>query len=27
VTRHGQCRFVPLIGDDAWPEEEGSEDR
>jgi protein-L-isoaspartate(D-aspartate) O-methyltransferase len=27
VTRHGQCRFVPLIGDDAWPEEEGAEDR
>jgi protein-L-isoaspartate(D-aspartate) O-methyltransferase len=27
VTRHGQCRFVPLIGDDAWPDEESSEDR
>jgi len=26
VTRHGQCRFVPLIGDDAWPEEESEED-
>jgi protein-L-isoaspartate(D-aspartate) O-methyltransferase len=25
VTRHGQCRFVPLIGGDAWPDEEGSE--
>ncbi|MGD0765325.1 MAG: protein-L-isoaspartate(D-aspartate) O-methyltransferase [Dehalococcoidia bacterium] len=24
VTRHGQCRFVPLIGDDAWPAEEGA---
>jgi protein-L-isoaspartate(D-aspartate) O-methyltransferase len=21
VTRHGQCRFVPLIGYGAWPEE------
>jgi protein-L-isoaspartate(D-aspartate) O-methyltransferase len=25
VTRHGQCRFVPLIGGDAWPDEESSE--
>ena len=25
ATRHGQCRFVPLIGGDAWPDEEGSE--
>lgn len=26
VTRHGQCRFVPLIGDEAWPEEEKPEE-
>ena len=25
VRRHGQCRFVPLIGEDAWPESEGQE--
>ncbi|MGD0114693.1 MAG: protein-L-isoaspartate(D-aspartate) O-methyltransferase [Dehalococcoidia bacterium] len=22
VRRHGPCRFVPLIGEEAWPEEE-----
>lgn len=22
VTRHGQCRFVPLVGEGAWSEEE-----
>jgi protein-L-isoaspartate(D-aspartate) O-methyltransferase len=26
VTRHGQCRFVPLIGNEAWPEEEKPEE-
>ncbi|MDI6857028.1 MAG: protein-L-isoaspartate(D-aspartate) O-methyltransferase [Dehalococcoidia bacterium] len=25
VTRHGQCRFVPLVGEGAWSEEEESE--
>jgi protein-L-isoaspartate(D-aspartate) O-methyltransferase len=26
VTRHGQCRFVPLIGTDAWSEKESLEE-
>jgi hypothetical protein len=21
-VRHGECRFVPLVGRDAWPESE-----
>jgi protein-L-isoaspartate(D-aspartate) O-methyltransferase len=25
VRRHGQCRFVPLIGEEAWPESEAQE--
>ena len=25
VRRHGQCRFVPLIGEGAWPESEAQE--
>ena len=25
VTRHGQCRFVPLIGEGAWPPEAATE--
>jgi len=25
VRRHGQCRFVPLIGQEAWPESEAQE--
>jgi protein-L-isoaspartate(D-aspartate) O-methyltransferase len=25
VRRHGQCRFVPLIGDEAWPASEAQE--
>ncbi len=25
VRRHGQCRFVPLIGEDAWPESDAQE--
>jgi len=25
VRRHGQCRFVPLIGEGAWPEGDGQE--
>jgi protein-L-isoaspartate(D-aspartate) O-methyltransferase len=25
VRRHGQCRFVPLIGDEAWPESQAQE--
>jgi protein-L-isoaspartate(D-aspartate) O-methyltransferase len=25
VRRHGQCRFVPLIGEGAWPESNGQE--
>ncbi len=24
VRRHGPCRFVPLIGEEAWPEEESA---
>ncbi len=26
VTRHGQCRFVPLVGAGAWPEEESAQE-
>ena len=25
ARRHGQCRFVPLIGEDAWPEADAQE--
>lgn len=25
VRRHGPCRFVPLIGEEAWPEEESAQ--
>jgi protein-L-isoaspartate(D-aspartate) O-methyltransferase len=25
VRRHGQCRFVPLIGEEAWPESDAQE--
>ncbi len=25
LRRHGQCRFVPLIGEEAWPESQATE--